>query len=179
VLSNKFNIPVLNLAKSGGSNLLILHEIRNHTWQAGDIALIQWTYLERDTIFDNETESSHISSFRIGNKNEEYVDNYYKLFPNYHIEYINLQHIEHAYLYLASKNISTVARFAYINPSVQLLKFNYSMLSDLHKPTLNYIAGRLHEVLGKAQLGADNMHYNELVHKVFAEEYVSEINNLL
>ena len=179
VLSKKFNIPVLNLAKSGGSNLLILHAIRNHNWQSDDIALIQWTYLERDTIFDNETEFSHISSFRIGNKNEEYVDNYYKLFPNYHIEYMNLQHVEHAYFYLAAHNIPKVARFAYINPSAQLLKFNYSMLSDYQKPTLEYVADALFKKLKVAQLGADDMHYNPLVHEVFAEEYVSEINNLL
>ena len=179
VLSKKFNIPVLNLAWSGGSNLLILHAIRNHVWQAGDIALIQWTYFERDTIFDNEIEFSHISSFRIGNKNEEYVDNYYTLFPDYHIEYINLQHIEHSYLYLAVQNIPKVARFAYVGPDTQLSKFNNSMLSDYQKPSLNCIVETLEKKFGTTQFGADNMHYNPLVHEVFAEEYVSEITNLL
>lgn len=179
VLSNKFNIPVLNLAKSGGSNLLILHAIRNHNWQAGDIALIQWTYFERDTIFDNETKFSHISSFRIGNKNEEYVDRYYKLFPNYHIEYVNLQHIEHAYFYLAAHNIPTVARFAYNVIPFQLAGFNKTMSLDYQKPSLVYIENAIEKKIGTPQLGADNMHYNSLVHEAFAEEYVSEIRNLL
>lgn len=179
VLSNKLNVPVLNLAKSGGSNSLILHAIRNHDWQAGDIALIQWTYLERDTIFDNKTAFRHISSFRIGNKNEDYVKNYYRLFPDYHIEYMNLQYIEHAYLYLAAHRIPTVARFTYNITSVQLEKFNSIMLQDYQKPTLEYISDILYRKFGVEQTGADNMHYNPLVHQIFAEEYLAEISDLL
>lgn len=179
VLSNKFNIPVLNLAKSGGSNLLILHAIRNHDWQVGDIALIQWTYFERDTIFDNETVFRHISSYHINNKDRGYTKQYYTLFPDYHIEYVDLQHIEHGYLYLAANNIPKVARFVYNTTSVQLTGFDNSMLLDYQKFSLEFIATTLEKKLGSEQLGADNMHYNSLVHEVFAEEYVSEINDLL
>jgi lysophospholipase L1-like esterase len=181
VLSNKFNIPVLNLAKSGGSNLLILHAIRNHDWQVGDIALIQWTYFERDTIFDNKTAYRDISSFRICITDEEfaYTKQYYTLFPNYHIEYMNLQYIEHAYLYLAAHNIPKVARFADNVTSIQLSEFNNNMLADFQKPSLDYIVETFEKKHKERQTGADNMHYNELMHQVFAEEYVSEITNLL
>lgn len=179
VLSNKFNIPVLNLAKSGGSNLLILHAIRNHDWQVGDIALIQWTYFERDTIFDNETVFRHISSYHINNKDRAYTKQYYTLFPDYHIEYINLQHVEHAYLYLVAHNIPKVARFTYKFTAVPLTGFEKSMLADFQKPSLDYIVETLEKKFGTAQTGADNMHYNPLVHEIFAEEYISEITSLL
>ena len=179
VLSKKFNIPVLNLAKSGGSNLLILHAIRNHDWQVGDIALIQWTYPDRDTIFDSNTKFRHISSFRIGNKNEDYVKNYYRLFPDYHTVYTDLQYIEHAYLYLTSRNILKVARFTYNITSVQLDGFDSNMLADFKKLTLENIADILYRKFGVEPTGADNMHYNPLVHELFAEEYLSEITNLL
>lgn len=183
VLSKKFNIPVLNLAWSGGSNLLILHAIRNHVWQAGDIALIQWTYFERDTIFDNKTEFSHISSYHINNKDRAYIKQYYTLFPNYHIEYTSLQHIEHAYLYLTAHNIPKVARFSdnntNNNTTVTLDGFEKVMILDYQKSSLGYIATALEKKFGTPQLGADNMHYNPLVHEVFAEEYVSEITDLL
>jgi hypothetical protein len=179
VLSNKFNIPVLNLAKSGGSNLLILREIRNHNWQAGDIALIQWTYFERDTIFDSETMFRHVSSYHINNKDRAYTKQYYTLFPDYHIEYMNLQHVEHAYLYLVAHNIPKVARFTYKFTAVPLTGFEKSMLADFQKPSLDYIAETLEKKSETTQLGADNMHYNELIHQMFAEEYVSEITNLL
>jgi hypothetical protein len=179
VLSNKFNIPVLNLAKSGGSNLLILREIRNHNWQAGDIALIQWTYFERDTIFDSETMFRHVSSYHINNKDRAYTKQYYTLFPDYHIEYMNLQHVEHAYLYLAAHNIPKVARFTYKVTAVPLTGFEKGMLADFQKPSLDYIVETLEKKIGTTQSGADGEHYNELMHQVFAEEYVSEINNLL
>ena len=181
VLSRKFNIPVLNLAISGGSNSLILHTIRNHDWQAGDIALILWTYLERDTIFDSKTAYRDVSPFRICSTTEEwaYIKQYYMLFPNYHIEYMNLQDIEHAYLYLAAHNIPKVARFADKVTSVQLAGFNNNMLSDYQNPSLDYIVETFEKKHKERQTGADNMHYNELMHQVFAEEYVSEITNLL
>jgi hypothetical protein len=178
VLSNRFNIPVLNLAKSGGSNLLILHAIRNHDWQVGDIALIQWTYFERDTIFDSETMFRHVSSYHINNKEWPYTKQYYMLFPDYHIEYMNLQHIEHAYFYLASHNIPTVARFTH-SASIPIKIFDSCMLGDLQKPTLNDIGEMIHVKSKAVPLGADKMHYDTLVHEVFAEEYVSEITNLL
>ena len=182
VLSRKFNIPVLNLAISGGSNSLILHTIRNHDWQAGDIALILWTYLERDTIFDSKTAYRDVSPFRICSTTEEwaYIKQYYMLFPNYHIEYMNLQDIEHAYLYLAAHNIPKVARFnADKVTSVQLAGFNNNMLADYQNPSLDYIVETFEKKHKERQTGADNMHYNELMHRVFAEEYVSEINDLL
>ena len=177
VLSRKFNIPVLNLANSGGSNSLILHTIRNHDWQAGDIALILWTYLERDTIFDSKTAYRDVSSFRICSTTEEcaYIKQYYMLFPNYHIEYVNLQHIEHAYLYLAAHNIPKVARFADKVTSVQLAGFNNNMLADYQNPSLDYIVETFEKKHKERQPGADNMHSNELMH----QEFVSEITNLL
>jgi hypothetical protein len=181
VLSHKFNIPVLNLAWSGGSNSIILHAIRNHNWQSGDIALIQWTYFGRDTIFDNKTAVKNISSYHIDNKDRPYTKQYYMLFPDYHIEYTSLRHIEHAYLYLAVHNIPKVARFAdnYTLPTVALDGFEKLMILDYQKPSLGYISNRLSNILKVDQLGADNMHFNPLVHIAFAEEYVSEINNLL
>lgn len=178
VLSNKFNIPVLNLAKSGGSNLLILHAIRNHDWQSGDIALIQWTYLERSTIFDNNTTFRHISSYHINNKDRGYTKQYYTLFPDYHIEYVDLQHIEHAYLYLAAHDIPKVARFTH-NTSIPLAGFNKGLADDYQKTTLYGVVEMIHRKSRSEPLGADNMHFNSLVHEVFAEEYVSEITDLL
>ena len=62
---------------------------------------------------------------------------------------------------------------------VQLEKFNSIMLQNYQKPTLEYIADILYRKFRVEQTGADNMHYNPLVHQVFAEEYVSEINDLL
>jgi hypothetical protein len=180
VLSNKFNVPVLNLSQNGGSISLMLHTIRNHNWQVGDIALIQWTYFKRTTIFDNETARRHLLLANIDSKDAPYTKQYYMLFPDYHIEYTNLQHIEHAYLYLASHNIPTVARFTHdAIHSVSLSGFDHVMLADFKKPTLDDVAERLREKDGSELLGADKMHYNSLVHEKFAEEYVSEITNLL
>ena len=179
VLSRKFNIPVLNLSTVGGSNLLILHAIRNHPWQVGDIALVQWTYFKRSTIFDNETIFRHVLSGNIDNKDKEYIKQFYMLYPDYHIEYMNLQHIEHAYLYLAAHNIPKVARFAYNDTFVHLAGFNNNMLADYQTLSIEYIAESLEQASGMIMRGADKMHFNAQVHEVFAEEYVSEINDLL
>jgi len=175
VLSDKFNVPVLNLSKSGGSNLFILHAIRTHVWQAGDIALIQWTYFNRSTIFDNDAIVRDVSIF----KDAEYVKHYYKLFPDHHIEYMNLLDIEHAYLYLAAQRIPKVARFASNDISVQLTGVDCNILSDFQKPTVEYIFNTLHKQSGVKPLGADKMHCNSLVHQIFAEEFVSEINDIM
>jgi hypothetical protein len=179
VLSNKFNVPVLNLSKSGGSNLLILHAIRAHAWQAGDIALIQWTYFPRSTIFDSETVHRPVSLFLLDNTHDEYVKQYYKLFPDYHLFYMSLQHIEHAYLYLEAQRIPKVARFVSNDISVQPTGVDRNVLSDFQKPTLQSIADKLHEQLGVKQLGADNMHLNSLCHQTFAEEFVPELTALI
>lgn len=179
VLSRKFNIPVLNLSTVGGSNLLILHAIRNHDWKTDDIALVQWTYFKRSTIFDDETIPRHILSGNIDNKDKEYIKQYYMLLPNYHIEYMNLQHIDHSYLYLEAHNIPKVARFAYNVTPVQLAGFNNNMLADYQTLSIEYVAESLEKKSGTIMRGADSMHFNAQVHEVFAEEYVSEINDLL
>ena len=90
-----------------------------------------------------------------------------------------MQHIEHAYLYLAAHDIPKVARFTYNNNFVPIGRFDSCMLTDLQKPTLGFITEELEKKLNIELLGADNMHFNPLVHEVFAEEYVSEITNLL
>lgn len=192
VLSDKFNIPLLNLACSGGSNLLILHAIRNHEWQQGDIALIQWTYFSRSTIFNNSTEFDHISSYHINNRDRAYIKQYYTLFPDYHTEYLSLQHIEHAYLYMAAHNISKISRFAYnfksesVNSisdgtdiTVSLTGFDNQLIADFQKPTMIDTYKILKKRLGHPQLGADNMHFNAAVHREFADEFASEISVLL
>lgn len=192
VLSDKFNIPLLNLACSGGSNLLILHAIRSHEWQQGDIALIQWTYFSRSTIFKNSTEFDHISSYHINNRDRAYIKQYYTLFPDYHVEYLNFQHIEHAYLYMSAHNISKVSRFAYnfkyesVNPlldgnnlAVSLTGFNHQLVEDFQKPTMLDKSKILKKQFGQPQYGADNMHFNAAVHREFADDLVPEISILL
>jgi|TARA_B110000503_G_scaffold135411_1_gene215984 hypothetical protein len=179
VLSKKFNVPVLNLADSGGSNLLILHAIRNHDWQAGDIAVIQWTYFERSTIFDSKYTFRNISNYDIDNKDRPHRKQYYTLFPKYHIEYISLENIEHAYLYLAVHSIPMVARFTHNDIHINPTGLYSCLLADFQKPTLNFIAGILHKRAGTEQVGADNMHFNPVVHQLFADEYVHEITKLL
>jgi hypothetical protein len=181
VLSKKFNIPVLNLSWPGGSNLLTLDTIRSHKWQEGDIAVIQWTYFERSTIFDDtNTKFKHISAFRIGFKNEEYVKDYYNLYSNYHTDYMNLLHIEHAYLYLAAHGIPKVARFGKTDDcSFPISGFYGPMLADFQKLTLEDVVHSIGRRLEGEHIGADGGHFSPLVHEVFAEEYVSEITNLL
>lgn len=178
-LSAKFNIPLVNLASSGGSNSLILHQIKSHNWQEGDIALILWTFLERSTIYDNPEIFRHVSSFHIANKSKAYVKKYYTLFPGYHTDYVSLQNIEHAYLYLASHNVPMISRFLYddINPEIRNL--DSRMLEDLEKTTMYQIVDALHRETGIEPLGADNMHFNVLVHRMFASAVEHELAELL
>lgn len=178
-LSNQFNIPLVNLASSGGSNSLILHQIKNHQWQAGDIALILWTFLERSTIYDSPDSFRHVSSYHIKNKSRDYVKKYYTLYPEYHISYTSLQEIEHAYLYLLSHKIPMLSRFLYDNINLEIRGLDSRMLEDLKKITLYQIVDALHLETGIEPLGVDNMHFNALVHRMFASAVETDLAQLL
>jgi hypothetical protein len=178
-LSTQFNIPVVNLASSGGSNSLILHQIKSHNWQEGDIALILWTFLERNTIYDSYDSFRHLSSYHIETKTRPYVKEYYTLFPEYHISYTSLQSIEHAYLYLLSHNIPMLSRFLYDNINLEIRGLDSKMLEDLKKTTLYQIVDALHRETDVEPLGADGMHFNALVHRMFANAVEPDLTKLL
>ena len=178
-LGSHFDVPVLNLASSGGSNSLILHNIKMHKWQPGDIALILWTFMERSTIYDDTDTYRHISAYHIENKTKPYVKKYYTLYPNYHVEYVNLQHIEHAYLYLIANNIPMISRFNDNEVSASLDNFHKKMIEDYYKPTLFHMYFLLNNELRTDLSGADGMHYNQLVHSAFADSIKPELAEII
>lgn len=178
-LSDTFGIPVLNLAVSGSSNSLILHTIKQHAWQPGDIALILWTFLERSTIYDNYESFRGISSYHIDNKSKPFIKQYYTLFPKHHITYTSLQHIEHAYFYLRLNNISMISRFNDKDDVLSLDKFDKKMSEDYQKISLFEIYNSLTDKFKTEQVGADGMHCNKLVHTSLAKTIEPELSKLI
>jgi len=178
-LSDTFGIPVLNLAVSGGSNSLILHKIKQHEWQPGDIALILWTFLERDTIFGEDNAIKHVSAYHIDNSDRPYTKQYYTLFPEYHITYTNLRHIEHAYFYLDKNKIPAISRFNDKDITFSLDKFDKKIAEDYQKITLLETYNSLTNELNKEQVGADGMHCNSLVHRLFAQSIEPELSEII
>ena len=176
-LSNKFNVPVLNLACSGSSNAYILHKIRNHDWQKDDIGLILWTFIERDVIFEDTNIFEHVGP-NFGKYNK-YSKKYYKIFPKFHNEFMSLMHIEHAYFYLRSKNISMISRFYDKDITLPLDNFDKKMAEDFQKIALLEVYNLLTNKFKKPQVGADGMHCNSLVHELFAQSIEPELSQFI
>ena len=54
VLGTIMNLPVVNVAQPGSSNVEILAEILNFEFKDNDLVIIGWTFVERDIVFKKE-----------------------------------------------------------------------------------------------------------------------------
>lgn len=55
VLGKTMNLPVDNRGVAGASNLQILYNVLNYKFLPGDVALLMWSYADRDMIFESQT----------------------------------------------------------------------------------------------------------------------------
>lgn len=102
ILSNKLNIPLINLSEAGGSNRTIQHNVYKFKFKPSDIVVILWTYSDRYHFFINKnTHSGIINSW--GNSRSEI---WFKEFHTQYNEIFDNQTIvNQVNLFLKNKNI--------------------------------------------------------------------------
>lgn len=162
ILADQLNIDeVINNAESGSSNLKILHNILSFkNFQKDDIAIIQWSFSDRDTIFCNSKKNSWLE---IGpHVEEEYIKDYYRLHTEYDQVLRSLFAIHYANLYLKPK-VKTLVHLCFEDEEIHIFLKRNSI--DWFDVKLEMI--EVHNVIDKA---LDGSHPGLKTHSEFAKQ---------
>jgi len=171
LIAQKLNKENVNMAYCGASNKHIAHLVDNFQFHETDICLIQWTFIDRYTIFlqDNSIQSINAHSKTKDSKN------YYKMMMNLYNLYdksIDIRLLLNGINYkLKNKNVKTInfspikARDKFSNDQKSfedLVKFDFSV----DKNNIGF--------LPDIDVGLDNWHPGPKTHKQFAEYVLEE-----
>jgi len=170
VLGTIMNLPVVNVAQPGSSNVEILAEILNFEFKDNDLVIIGWTFVERDIVFKKEF-------FRIGEGKPVYHGGNHRLqawnddpmskqwlniYTDYDMSIKSGLHIHHAELYLDSlalKQYHFLSHMQSCNPfenTPTWIKEPKSLIKHL--------------MFDKIDLATDNSHPGAKSHSLLAEK---------
>lgn len=105
LLADKLGIECVNLSEPGSSNYRICMKIINHAWQNDDIAVILWSYPQRDTLINDDGKFFDVRPILMSDMT---VRKYFELHSNNDMQLKTWMHHDHAALFLAHNNIAFV-----------------------------------------------------------------------
>ena len=171
LIAKKLNKEIVNMAHCGASNKQIAHLVDNFQFHETDICLIQWTLINRYTIFFQDNTIQQITP----NSKTQKAKNYYKMMMNLYNVYdksIDIRLLLNGINYkLKNKNIKTInfspitVRDKFDNDQKlfeNLVKFDFSV----DKNNIGF--------LPYIDVGLDNWHPGPKAHKQFAEYILEE-----
>jgi hypothetical protein len=106
LLSQEFNLEVVNMAKPAASNLEILSRILSFEFLETDLVIVQWTYTVRDLLF-LPSEDQQILPRWIGKMSGKRKV-YYTIHSEYDTTVKSLFHIHHADIFFRDSNINYI-----------------------------------------------------------------------
>lgn len=170
LVANHFEMTCMNKGKSGSSNKSIHHRIMNRfEGDENDIVIVTWTYPHRSCILNSREEETVISLHHAQagpskNISEEFYGHFYSEYES-NFE-LNLR-MHHAYQYLASMNVKQI-HIMYDLKLFRREKFNTTPLQVFDFKTIQ----------NKHPLGSDNLHPGEKAHAEYAQEIISQIQEI-
>lgn len=170
LLGNLLNRDVINKGKPGASNLEILYNILNFSFKKDDLAVIGWTHVNRDYIFDK------INNEQIGAWTEKKILNsWIQIHSDYDLSIRSGLYIHHAELFLDSLNIKQ-----YHFRSIGLATFADKIINSFTEIKPIYTNKLKHQIkkriLYKKDLAADNSHPGVNSHAYAAQQLYKIIN---
>lgn len=110
LLADKMNLEIVNMADPGASNIEILSALLTFNFNANDLVIVGWTFIERDMIFKkksilgklfNKFEHTRVQVWSDNRETQLWV----KLHPEFDQAVRSGLHMHHAELYLSSLNL--------------------------------------------------------------------------
>jgi hypothetical protein len=108
LLSQEFNLEVVNMSKSAASNIEILSRILAFDFIETDLVVIQWTYTPRDLIFNINNNYQIGPAFPEDKKNPNLIKSYYMIHNKYDSIIRSLLHIHHADMFKKNKKVQSL-----------------------------------------------------------------------
>jgi hypothetical protein len=169
-----------NRSIPGASNKMIAHRIFNSTFNEGDVVVVLWTRLARQTIYKSKDKYLHMMPAFVEKKmskgfwktiNDKYgseVDQYKQnistyfseFFEEYDAQFDQITRINHVHALLESKKVKSYHLL--IDTEMHINQFKHMLL-----PNLNYKEFSWHPQF-KIDNALDNIHPGVVSHKQFA-----------
>lgn len=102
VLAYDMSVPVINNASGGESNHEMLLKILNFDYEPGDFVAVCWSYSGRNVLFDPAAPNSMHRTMDLLQRGQAW---FYSVHTIHDLEIRNRQYIQHAELFLQSRNI--------------------------------------------------------------------------
>jgi len=161
ILAEMLNInEVVNNGESGSSNIRILKSILSFKFKKDDIAILQWTFSERDTIFSSKHSQTWLE---VGNwVDEEYIKHFYSLHTEYDLNLRSTMLIQFADLFLRKKNVTLVHLCPDNDNLTEFLKTNALPWFEVYLEPI--------EVCNPIDIALDNSHPGIKSHTGYAKQ---------
>ena len=170
IVANHLSVPCLNFGQGGIGNKKIWHNILGYLPEIkkDDIVIVQWTYLERNTIFFNDRDPGQkIGLTQVKNTKANPIDRSW-------FEYLYARYDQRLDLYLRSDHLAKTL-------DCKLLQFRtyYDIVNDTHsKP--NWYSDHI-ENKGLADfmtdLALDGSHFGKNTHLTFAKYIIDKLDS--
>lgn len=105
LVGQELNLEVVNMGKSGASNLEILSRILDFEFLETDLVIVQWTHTIRDLLFSASSADQQIGP-NLGGESSTKRKEYYITHGDYDITVKSLFHIHHADMFFKNRNLN-------------------------------------------------------------------------
>jgi hypothetical protein len=196
-LAKKLNCDLQNYGQPAASINYVVEKLLTYKPESGDIIAITFPNLNRLTLFNILNDIYKDRNCYIIPNGTNYISmqkKLYSLFDDYNLLRLNTQLTDYAYRILESYNLPYVCRFAvypYEDTIEQGITYHEAeslfnarkdlylhkrFLEDIKKPTL---IDHMFNTEENKRYGADGLHFSELIHENFAEDFYNEVRKLL
>jgi hypothetical protein len=163
LVATYFNVPLSNQGVCGNSNLAILNDILKFKFLKGDVAIIMWSFTDRDLLFGKKNFLGKQELIPIGRwQNTELSEHWIATHPETDLATRSWFYMHHATLYLKSIGIPLYNVF--------------SGYKELKKYKPNYIKLDFYKTKTQGMFpidrGLDNLHPGPITHSLIAEEII-------
>jgi hypothetical protein len=168
VVADRLTAEVDNQSRCGSGNLEILYKLLSYKFQPGDIAVIMWSFTNRDLIFGNKNLFGQQTVTALGTWQDTDLANHWMLTHTHgDIATRSWLYMHHAVSYLTLKNIPVYNIPAHYNG----LKY--------YKP--KFLDVKVHRIKtnmsSPTYLALDNLHPGIKTHSAVADEIVEILKN--
>lgn len=159
-LASQMNLRCVNLGQSGSSNLEILNEVLNYSFQPNDFVIVQWSFKDRDTVFHPTKGCIQIGPW------EEYENlrEWTKVHTAYDLKIRSKMYIHHAYLHLKSLNV----KFKFL--TIESIDYGPQWFKDVE-----FLQTSFKDIQEKFPKALDNYHPGKECHTFVANSIFNEL----
>lgn len=158
---------VVNLSLAGASNMFILNSILNFEFHPTDTVVIQWTFPERDLLFDKPDSTIMIGPWLQTDLSKEY----YLVHSRYDMAMRDLMYSHYANCYLKIRGIDRVSNFIITNHS-----YNFTVCFDPLPSWYHVVLFPIDFNEVHIDMACDNIHPGPKSQPVIAK-YIEEVLN--